>query len=74
MRGVEVAEGPIAVAGENGNGGVLTPFAVFAAEVELKSVVAGAEDAQLVPAARASVSPQSGEIGGSDNGEVEVLS
>src|SRR5215472_12537947 len=52
MRGVEVAEGAVGVAGENGNGGVLTPFAVFAPEVVLEGAVAGAEDAQLVPAAR----------------------
>jgi len=69
MRGVEVAEGAVGVAGGNGNGGVLTPFAVFAAEVVLEGVVAGAEEAQLVPAARASVGAQSGEISGSDDGE-----
>ena len=74
MRGVEVAQGAVGVAGENGNGGVLTPFAVFAAEVVLEGAVAGAEEAQLVPAARASVGAQSGEISGSDDGEVEILS
>ena len=53
MRGVEVAQGAVGIAGENGNGGVLTPFAVFATEVVLEGAVAGAEEAQLVPAARA---------------------
>src|SRR6516164_4201451 len=74
MRGVEVAQGAVGIAGENGNGGVLTPFAVFAAEVVLEGAVAGAEEAQLVPAARASVGAQRGEISGSDDGEVEILS
>ena len=36
MPGVEVAQGAVGVAGENGNGRVLMPFAVFAAEVDLK--------------------------------------
>jgi hypothetical protein len=31
MRRVEVAQGALGVTGENGNGGVLKPFAVFAA-------------------------------------------
>ena len=35
MRGVEVAQGAVGVAVEDGNGGVLTPFAVFATEVVL---------------------------------------
>src|SRR5207244_9609288 len=74
MRGVEVAQGAVGVAGENGNGGVLAPFEVFAAEVVFEGAVAGAEEAQLVPAARASVGAQSGEIGGGDDGEVEILS
>src|SRR5215472_18120349 len=60
MRGVKVTEGAVGVAGENGSGGVLTPFAVFAAEVVLEGAVAGAEEAQVVPAAHASVGAQSG--------------
>jgi hypothetical protein len=36
--------------------------------------VAGAEEAQFVPAARASVCAQSGDVGGSDHGEIEILS
>ena len=74
MRGVEVAHGAVGVAGENGNGGVLAAFVVFAAQVVLEGAIAGAEEAQLVPASRASVGAQSGEIGGSDHGEVEILS
>ena len=74
MRRVKVAQRAVGVAGENGNGRVLMPFAVFAAEVVLEGVAPGAEQAQLVPAARASVSAQSGEVGGSDHGEVEILS
>ena len=31
MRRVEVAQGALGVTGENGNGGVLMPFAVFTA-------------------------------------------
>ena len=50
MRAVEVAEGAVGVAGENGNGGVLTPFAVFAAEVVLEGAIASAQEA---PRARA---------------------
>jgi len=53
MRGVEVAQGAVGIAGENGNSGVLMPFAVFAAQVVLEGAIAGAEEAQLVPAARA---------------------
>jgi hypothetical protein len=53
MRGVEVEQRALSVAGENGNGGVLMPFSVFAAEVVLEGAAAGAEEAQLVPAARA---------------------
>jgi len=74
MRGVEVAQGAVGIAGENGNSGVLMPFAVFAAQVVLEGAIAGAEEAQLVPAARASVIAESGEIGGGDHGEVEILS
>jgi len=43
MRGVEVARGDVSVGRENGNRGVLMPFAVFAAQVILESVAAGAE-------------------------------
>jgi hypothetical protein len=68
MRGVEVPQGAVGVASKNGNGGVLKPFAVFAAEIVLEGAVAGAEEAQLVPAARAGVGAQSGEIGGRDDG------
>ena len=71
---VEVAQSAVGVARENGNGGVLMPFAVFAAEVVLEGAVAAAEEAQPVPAARASVRAQSGHIGGGDDGEVKILS
>ncbi len=74
MRGIEVAQGAVGVAGENRNGGVLASFAVFAAEVVLECAVSGAQEAQLVPASGASVGAQSGEIGGGDDGEVEILS
>ena len=43
MRGVEVAHVAVGVASENGNGGVLMSFSVFAAEVVLEGAVAGAE-------------------------------
>ena len=69
-----MAQGAVSVAGENRNGGVLTSFAVFAAEVVFEGAVSGAEEAQLVPASRARVGAQSGEIGGGDDGEVEILS
>ncbi len=68
MRGVEVAQGAVSVAGKNGNGRVLMPFAVFSAEVILESVAAGAEETQLVPASRTSEGAQSGDISGRDNG------
>src|ERR1700693_1416021 len=74
MRGVEVAQGARSVARENRNRGVLMPFAVFAAEVILEGVAAGAEESQLVPAALTSVGAQGGDIGGRDNGKVEILS
>jgi hypothetical protein len=74
MRGVEVAQGAVSVARENGDGGVLVPFAVFAAEVMLERALPSTEEAQLVPASRASVCAQSGDIGGRDDGEVEILS
>jgi len=61
MRGIEVAQGAVSVVRENRNGRILMPFAVFAAEVELKGAVGGAEEAQLVPATRASVGAESGE-------------
>src|SRR4029434_8446653 len=59
MRRIKVAQGAVSVAGENGNGRVLMPFAVFAAEVVLEAAAPGAEQAQLVPAASASVSAES---------------
>ncbi len=74
MRGVEVTQGTIGVARENGNGGVLIPFAVFAAEVILERVVAGTEEPQLVPASRTGVGAQSGDIGGRNDAKVEILS
>src|SRR5207302_5633205 len=52
---------------------VLTSLAVFAAQVVLEGAVAGAEQAQLVPASRASVGAQSGQIGGGGDSEVEIL-
>src|ERR1700688_3876414 len=39
MRGIEVTQGAVGVAGENRNSGVLTSFAVFAAEVVLEGAV-----------------------------------
>src|ERR1700730_11462947 len=74
MRSIEVAQDAVGVAGENRNGGVLTSFAVFAAEVVLEGAVSGAQEAQLVPASRASVGAQSGKVGGGYDGEVEILS
>src|SRR5437773_11037727 len=50
------------------------PFAVLAAQVVLESAVAGAKEAQLVPAAGAGVRAQSGDISGGDDGEVKILS
>src|SRR6185369_1118526 len=73
MGGVEVAQRALGVAGENGNGGVLMPFSLFAAEVVLEGAVAGAEEAQLVPAARARVGAQTGDISGGDDCEIEML-
>src|SRR6185437_9998040 len=64
----------LGVAGENGNGGVLMPFSVFAAGVVLEGAAACAEEAQLVPAARARVGAQSGDISGGDDCEIEILS
>ncbi len=74
MHTVEMAQGAVGFAGENGNGGVLMPFAVLAAWVVLESAVVGAEEAQLAPAARAGVRAQSGDISGGDHGEVKILS
>jgi hypothetical protein len=68
MRSVEVAQGAIGVTDENGNGGVLTPFAVFVAQVVFEGAVAGAKEAQLVPAAL------SWDISGGDDCEIEILS
>ena len=48
MRGIEVAKGAVGVAGENGDGGILRSFAVFAAEVVFECAVGGAEKAQRV--------------------------
>ena len=50
------------------------PFAVLTPEVVLESVVAGAKEAQPVPATSAGVCPQSRDISGGDHGEVKVLS
>src|SRR5947207_21237 len=74
MRAVEMAQGAVGVAGENGNGGVLMPVAVLAAQVVLESAVAGAEEVQLVPAAGAGVRAQSGDVSGGDHGEIKILS
>src|SRR5579859_6014618 len=74
MRGIEVAQGAVGVAGENRNRGVLTSFAVFAAKVVLEGAVSGADEAQLIPASYASVGSQSGEIGGGNDREVKILS
>jgi hypothetical protein len=73
MRGVEMVQGAVAIAGENGNGGVLLTFGIFAAQVVFECAVTGAKQAQLVPAARASVGAQSGEIGCGHHGEVQIL-
>src|SRR5437588_8416254 len=62
MRTIEMAQGAIGVAGEDGDGGVLMPVAVLAAQVVLESAVAGAEKAQPLPAALSGVCAQSGEI------------
>src|SRR5438874_3468074 len=69
-----MAYGAVGVAGENGNGGVLMAFAVLAAQVVLESAVAGAQEAQPVPAARSSVRADRGDISGSVDGEVNILS
>ena len=74
MHTIEMAQGAVGFAGENGNGGVLMPFAVLAAWIVLESAVVGAEEAQLAPAARAGVRAQSGDISGGDHGEVKILS
>jgi hypothetical protein len=73
MRRIEMPHGAVGVAGEDGDGRVLMTFAVFAAEVVLEGAVAGAQQAQLVPAAGASVGAESGDIGGGYYGEVEIL-
>src|SRR6185312_1515515 len=49
-------------------------FAVRAAQVVFESVVAGAQEAQLVPAPLARVGAQSRKIGGGDHSEVKILS
>lgn len=74
MRTIEMVHGAVGVAGENGNGGVLMPFAVLAAQIVLESAVAGAEQAQLVSATRAGVRAHRGDIRGRDHGEVQILS
>src|SRR5215469_18089495 len=74
MPGVEMLQRAVGVAGEYGNCRVLMPFAVFAAKVVLERAVAGAEQAQLVPAASTSVRPESGDVGGGHHGEVKILS
>src|ERR1043166_2771019 len=74
MRAVEVPQRAVGAARENGNGRVLMPFAVFTAEVVLEGAVAGAEQPKLVPAASASVSAESREVGGGHHGEGEILS
>src|ERR1700758_3755394 len=70
MRSIEMAQGPVGIAGEHRNGGVLMPLAVLAAKVVLESAAAGAKEAQPLPAARSSVCAQSWDISGGDDGEV----
>src|SRR5262245_64346655 len=73
MRGIEMPQCPVGVAGEYGNSGVLMPFAILAAQVVLESAVPSAEQAQFVPATRAGVCAQSGDISGRHDGEVKIL-
>src|SRR6266850_114433 len=49
MTTVKMAQRAIAVSRENRNRGVLMSFAIFAAEIVLKSAVAGAQQTQFVP-------------------------
>jgi hypothetical protein len=70
---IEMAHAGVGVASENGNAGVLMPFTVLAAYVVLESALAGAKEAKPVPASRAGVRAQSGDIRCGDHGEVKIL-
>ena len=73
MRAVEMAQGSADIVSKNGNRGVLISFPVFASEIQFESAVGSAQQAQLVPAARARVSAQVGEICGGDHREIKIL-
>src|ERR1700677_4608648 len=68
-----MAEGAVRVASEYGDFGILVAFAVFAADIVFESARAGGEEAEFVPATRASVRAQRGEVGCGYDGEVHVL-
>ena len=73
MSRVEVAHCTVAVARENGNGGVLRAFPVFAAQIVFEGVGTGAQQTQSVPTSLASERAQRRQIGGGGHREVEIL-
>src|SRR5258706_4191326 len=73
MATVKMTQRAVTVSRENRNRRVLMSFAIFAAEIVLKSAVAGAEQSQLVPTSASRVRAQRGGISRRDNCQVYVL-
>ena len=73
MRTIEMAQGAVGIAGENGNRGVLMPVAVFAAQVVLEGAGATTQESQPVPTSAACMRAQSDRTGRGHDRNVDVL-
>src|SRR5207245_9333071 len=73
MAAVKVPQRAVTVSGENRDRRILLSFAIFAAEIVLESAVAGAEQAQSVPASFASPRAQRRWISRSHNCQIDIL-
>src|SRR5215831_3605390 len=74
MCAIEMTNGPVGASGEYRDGGVLIALSVFTAQVVLESTaLAGAEQAQVMPASFACMRTKNRRVRGSHDSEIYIL-